>query len=143
MKSLRSSGKFAPGSPVSIKTLAVQCDAQFPVSLIDFMRTPCFRHYYVRSVPDIDQRWSLVPNNGDYFCAPAASLNWFYYFAHHGYPASVFVAPADQFNSASITANLMLLSTFMHTDPSTGTAFDGQHDGLENWINSLQIPADV
>ncbi|WP_158219757.1 hypothetical protein [Ideonella sp. A 288] len=45
--------------------------------------------YAISGVPDIDQRWDALPQNGDNYCVPTSVLNWMYFYAEHGRPQAL------------------------------------------------------
>jgi hypothetical protein len=103
-------------------------------------------NYFVNDVPDIDQQWSNLPNNGAMYCVPTSTLNWLYYFALHGCPQALAYqipkTPEAAFNTFT-TLNLGMLASYMDTDPKEGTTGSGWFDGLMDWLNDRQVPAMV
>lgn len=89
--------------------------------------------YRVDGVPDIDQRWSSLPNDGKMYCVPTATMNWLY---SMGEPPS----PPDP---ATTIQNLTLLGAMMGTDPEGGTTFGGTIDGLEDWLYKRQASVGI
>ena len=94
-------------------------------------------NYAIQSVPDIDQRWQILPNGGAQFCVPACALNWIHYFANHGHPSA---APFP-FNNFGIPIELLLMSWQMGTDPQSGTSFDDGVEGQLEWMDAVGLPA--
>src|SRR5262245_19523735 len=90
-----------------------------------------FFNYTITGVPDIDQRWNILPNSGKMFCVPACALNWMYYISNHGHPSAV-DWPA---NNVTLPIELLFMSWYMSTNPSSGTSFDDAFDGILDWFN--------
>jgi hypothetical protein len=72
-----------------------------------------------------------LPNNGNYYCVPTATMNWFAYIANHGLPTLApgagpygpencgSISGCPQYNK--ITNALFKLGVLMDTDPQKGT----------------------
>lgn len=110
------------------------------------------KHYIVHrdNIPDFDQRKMAdaangingLPNNGNMYCVPTATLNNLTYLANHGYPllgagsgdwsgsAPIFLS---QYNH--VTAYQHLLGVLFHTDADDGTG--GIKDYLQDHLNSV------
>lgn len=96
--------------------------------------------YSISGVPDVDQKWDELPENGRMFCAPAAIMNWMYYYAEHGKPGAINFARNIPHN---IPLNIASMGAYMDTDGSGGTHFSDAVDGLCDWIDDHNIPAHV
>jgi hypothetical protein len=87
----------------------------------------------ISNVPDIDQRRSTLPGDGDMYCAPTAVVNWAAYMANHGLPQAM-SGPRDfqsQSNYAYATSVLTLVGALMNTDPIDGTSGNGMYNGAK------------
>src|SRR5262245_58938577 len=84
------------------------------------------RYTGIAQVPDIDQRWSTLPNQGKMWCAPTSALNLMQYLALHGDPAAD--AP-----TADVIVRLKAMGDYMDTDPVSGTDFDDNVEGIADW----------
>lgn len=78
-------------------------------------------------MPDLDQRRSDLPNNGNMYCVPTAAINLFAYAANHGFP---FVYPGPgpwqaQSKYDDATSAIQLAGLLMGTTPLGGTNGDG------------------
>jgi hypothetical protein len=89
--------------------------------------------YKVNGVPDVDQRWSALPKNGQNYCVPATSMNWLYYLG----------VPPDPGHDTQTVKNLLALGQHMGIDPEEGTGFEERIDGLISWLNERNASACV
>jgi hypothetical protein len=99
--------------------------------------------YKVDKVPDFDQRWTSLPNNGAMFCVPTAAMNWIHYIAKHGWPLATANPITSSSDVAMIRANIMVMSAFMKTDPLSGTSSDEAFEGLVDYLDARWVPAVV
>ncbi len=90
----------------------------------------------IAHIPDIDQRRSSLPVTGNWYCAPAANLNLFAYFASHG----LFDLPPGPGNFqsqqlyAAAGAALSDVGDAMGTLSPGGTTGDGMYAGVVEWL---------
>jgi hypothetical protein len=96
--------------------------------------------YSIDGVFDVDQRWDALPGNGSMYCAPAAITNWMYYYAAHGRPGAIDYARTVPGN---IPLNLASMGAYMDTDGEDGTYFSDAVDGLADWLEDHNIPANI
>ncbi len=90
-------------------------------------------------MPDIDQRWEALLNDGRMYCVPTANYSLLAYLAQHGYPA---ILPGAQplgywhgpGSTAQILDDLSLMGVLMDTDPVDGTGGYGAKFGLGAWL---------
>ena len=92
--------------------------------------------YDIQSMSDIDQRRATLPNDGNFYCVPTATMNLFAYAANFGYPD---LPPGPGFwegapGHGTMTSNVGFLGLFMNTNPTGGTSFSNMVDGAEAWI---------
>lgn len=97
-------------------------------------------NYSMSGVPDLDQKWDALPNNGNMYCVPTAAMNWMYYYSKHGLPGAVKFSEAFPLH---ITFNLSQMGSYMDTDPEDGTGSDDTVDGLLDWLEDRNVPAVV
>jgi hypothetical protein len=99
--------------------------------------------YQMNGVPDFDQKWEFLPNDGRMYCAPTATLNWLQYITQNGGPRAVAFPISSDRDYSQIYANLGFLGGYMNTDPETGTVTPNYVEGLVNYFEHLSIPAIV
>jgi hypothetical protein len=80
-------------------------------------------HYKIGGMTDWDQRRSALPNTGNMYCAPTATMNLFAYAANHGFPGTN-PGPGgwyaqSKYNMGSIW--LVIMGLNMGTDAEDGT----------------------
>ncbi|WP_437833093.1 hypothetical protein [Sorangium sp. So ce1153] len=97
--------------------------------------------YSIAGVTDIDQRWAGLPGGGGMYCVPTATANWLYYMASHGRPSAIWLPPPDPSVPGSTIMNLVMVGSYMETDPAHGTSSSGWFDGLLDWLNDRNVPA--
>ena len=96
--------------------------------------------YSLNGVPDLDQKWDALPNNGNMYCVPTSAMNWMYYYAKHGRPGAVKYSEAFALH---ILFNLNLMGSYMDTDAEDGTSSGDDVDGLIDWMDDFKVPAFV
>ena len=74
------------------------------------------------------------------YCFPAAVLNWIYYIRNNGFNNITF---PDNFNMGDKVYNLLIMGDYMDTHPTKGTSLSGLQDGLEDWLDTFDVPAGV
>lgn len=99
--------------------------------------------YSISGVPDLDQKWRLLPNHGNMYCVPAAAMNWMYYLAKHGRPGALTFQPPDTSNATSVILNILWMASYMDTDAEDGTSSDDAIDGLVDYLDDRNVPAIV
>lgn len=89
----------------------------------------------ITHMPDLDQVRAGLPNDGLAYCAPAAAMNLFAYFALHGSGTPPGVANWRSFQGYNtMTGLLAILGQAMDTDPTLGTLGSGAYDGYRSWL---------
>ena len=95
-------------------------------------------NYVLTGMADLDQRRDNVPNNGNWYCVPTATLDLMAYIASHGFPQ---VAPGNHpwqsqslYNTA--TGHEILLGVMMGTSATSGTGSSGTLAGTKAWLGS-------
>lgn len=93
-------------------------------------------HYRVVHMPDLDQRRTVLSNDGANHCVPTSSMNLFAYAANHGYS---FMRPfpgnwelSSQYSDASNA--IKDLGIMMNTSGATGTTGSGNNSGVNQWL---------
>lgn len=94
--------------------------------------------YTLNNVPDLDQKWDALPNNGNMYCVPTTAMNWMYYYSKRGLPGAVKFSDALP---GHITLNLSMMGSYMDTDAQDGTGSGDAIDGLIDWLDDFKIPA--
>lgn len=94
--------------------------------------------YQVSWMPDIDQQWASLPNNGNMYCLPASGLNMLAFAAHWGGDISGVASGTWDDNSAAenvaLVNDLGFLAALSGTSPTGGTSVTGLANGLEAYI---------
>lgn len=80
-------------------------------------------NYRVTFMTDLDQRRAGLPDNGDMYCVPTATMNLFTYAAQHGYPIGGLPPANYQSNAqhAYMTQWIDFTGDLMFTHPEDGT----------------------
>ncbi|MFI4916041.1 MAG: GC-type dockerin domain-anchored protein [Phycisphaerales bacterium JB060] len=89
-----------------------------------------------QGMPDFDQRRHTLPNNGDMYCVPAATVNALAYLSNHGLP-HLLDGPRDwesPDNYALVSGWIELFGATMDTDPFEGTSMGDWHDSVRDWV---------
>ncbi|MFK7961713.1 MAG: hypothetical protein AB8G96_14450 [Phycisphaerales bacterium] len=107
-----------------------------PVSA--YFNTPQDFGYQVQWMPDIDQQWDTLPNNGNMYCLPASGLNMLAFAAHWGEGIDSVASGTWEDNSAAenvaLVNDLGFLAALSGTSPTGGTSVTGLANGLEAYI---------
>lgn len=101
--------------------------------------TPSSFSYSITDVPDLDQQWQDLPNNGEMYCVPASAMNWLHYMAQHGMPRAVLIN--SETNPLVILMNLSMMAAYMKTDPIDGTNSGDALYGLVDYLDDVAVPA--
>ncbi|MCM3874770.1 MAG: hypothetical protein ND895_29090 [Pyrinomonadaceae bacterium] len=99
--------------------------------------------YKITDVPDLDQRWDSLPEDGAMYCVPTAAMNWIHYIAKHGWPLATAFPLANDQDVKKILVNLTLMAGYMDTDPIEGTTGNGAFEGLVDYLDDRWVPAVV
>ncbi len=103
-------------------------------------------NWRVTYMPDFDQKRDSgggvvgLPNDGNMYCVPTATLNIAAYVARHGYPfvnPGPIYFPANNTQYNTVTSNLTVLGILMGTSPTDGTGGNGWFAGAKAWFNPL------
>ncbi len=79
-----------------------------------------------------------LPNNGNMYCVPTASIDVMAYLANHGYPNALPGGPVEwqsQDMYDVVTAAIFDMGTLMETDPEDGTLGKGR-SGTQEWLDT-------
>lgn len=97
--------------------------------------------FEITHMPDHDQKRGVLPNDGNNYCVPTATMNTMCYFANHGLP-SLLPGPGYWQSPAlygladdAITA----MGVLMSTDPDDGTNGNGERAGLNVWLAAQPV----
>lgn len=96
--------------------------------------------YEVCGMPDIDQKRAGLPNNGQNYCLPTATLNTMFWFDAMGYPNLLSgnydptSSEPDHYNE--VTAKLSRMGGLADTDPFNGTNRGDNLDAIDDLIES-------
>lgn len=96
--------------------------------------------YSITDVPDLDQKWDALPNNGAGYCVPAAMLNWMYYYAARGWPQALTWHTGTPNHEV---LNLLAMGDAMDTDAETGSNSSDALDGMADWLADHGLPSFV
>lgn len=143
LPSIRSAALSASVALVAGVTLTSPAHAVDPVT--GFWNGPDDFGYSVQWMPDIDQRWFTLPNNGSMYCVPTAAMNMLAFAAHWG-DELLQPGPGVWENDYvteqwDLAEKLEQLGFLMETSPTGGTGISGLFTGLDTWIG--QRPFDV
>lgn len=121
----------------AVPLLAVgSANAVDPVSA--YYNSPQDFGYQVQWMPDIDQSWASLPNNGSMYCLPASGLNMLAFAANWGEGVdSVASGVWEDDSPAELVAlinDLAFLGALSGTSPTGGTSVTGLADGLDAYI---------
>lgn len=125
-------------------TLAMAAPAAAIDPVVGFWNAPNDFGYSVSWMPDIDQSWGSLPNNGNMHCAPTACMNMLAFAAHWGVPT---MDPgAGVWENDTIGEQLDLADAigdlgFLMGTGDGGTGLTGTFTGLDLWIGDR--PFDV
>ena len=97
-------------------------------------------NYSISGVPDIDQKWEGLPQNGANYCVPASMLNWMYYYAARGWPQALTWQTSMPWHEVF---NLLAMGEYMDTDAETGTNTSNALDGMSDWLDDHGLLAYV
>lgn len=97
-------------------------------------------NYRINGVPDLDQRWDGLGNNGRNHCVPTSTMNWMYHLEATAFPSTLSF-PTTLPNH--VPSNISVMGTYMDTDPDEGTNHADGIDGLCDWLDDHDIPAVV
>lgn len=101
--------------------------------------------YRVYGMPDFDQVRAAgpgsfgLPNSGNMYCVPTATLNIICYIANHGFPEVMDIGAQNWQSQSvynSVGINLFGLGNFMGTDASDGTGGSGWRDGAKAYLDA-------
>jgi hypothetical protein len=148
---------MSPASPITPRSAFAVASAAFvagvtlttPAHAIDpvvgFWNGPDDFGYSVQWMPDIDQRWFTLPNDGAMYCVPTAAMNMLAFASHWG---DELLQPGpgvwdDNYVTEQwdLADKLEQLGFLMETSPTGGTGVSGLFTGLDLWIG--QRPFDV
>lgn len=93
-------------------------------------------HYHVNYMPDLDQKRSFLPANGNMFCVPTATMNMFAYAAEWGID-NLDPGPGvwqSDVAYGTLTGYLGVLGIEMDTG-TDGTGPNGWTNGVEFWLD--------
>ncbi len=98
--------------------------------------------YDIHSMPDLDQRREGLPNDGNMYCVPTASMNLLAYAANFGFPT---LPPFPGFwqgqpGHNNMTGWIDWLGQYMGTDGDGGTTTTGKIEGMSNWLSDSSQP---
>lgn len=91
--------------------------------------------FYARlGIPDFDQRWDSLPNNGNMYCVPTAFYNAIEYMRTHG------VQEMPNFSGGGTDGALLTLGILFGTDAEEGTKGGPKHDLMVGWLGQSTNP---
>jgi hypothetical protein len=97
--------------------------------------------YKITQVPDFDQEWDFLPNNGSMYCVPTSAMNWINYLAKHGFPSATSNPVNSPQENFKIIGNILAMGLYMKTDPVEGTSSDNAFEGLVDYLKDHFVPA--
>ena len=95
-------------------------------------------NYKIVGVADMDQRWDMLPNNGNMYCVPSSAINWMYHLDANAYPGAIKFGHALPFH---VPFNISAMGSYMDTDAEDGTGTSDAIDGLLDWLDDRGVPA--
>jgi hypothetical protein len=126
----------------SLREMAVSLGMVAPISLLNLIKQFGLTYIYnITGVPDFDQRWNFLPNNGAMYCVPTAAMNWIHYLTKHGWPGAEAFPVKNAQDVTMINMNLTLMAGYMQTDPIEGTGGDNAFEGLVDYLDDRSVPA--
>ncbi|MFI4881909.1 MAG: hypothetical protein ACIAQU_04925, partial [Phycisphaerales bacterium JB064] len=87
-------------------------------------------------MPDLDQRRHTLPNEGNAYCVPTATVNALAYLSNHGLP-TLLDGPRDWQSQEYVPLVSFWVGLFgvnMDTDPFDGTSLGNWHDAMRDWV---------
>lgn len=126
------SSAFRPACRRHLATLALAVSAAAGFAGAAGAQISLFRY----NVPDLDQRRSTLPGDGDMHCVPTSAVNWMAYIANHGYAPMMLGARnwQDNANYPFVTQNINIMGAFMNTDHVDGTGGNEGNAGLQLFL---------
>jgi hypothetical protein len=91
--------------------------------------------FYARlGIPDHDQRWDSLPNDGNMYCVPTSFYNVIEYMRTHGVPEM------PNYSTLGTDGALAVLGLLFTTHPLTGTAGGPKHSLMVGWLGESSDP---
>ncbi len=98
-------------------------------------------NYSVAEMPDFDQKWQNLPNQGSMYCVPTAYTNVMGFLSQNGYSSlwrrlpSYMPGHSPKYSVQNIQYNISIMADYMDTDGEDGTGFGDALDGIEDFVD--------